>query len=304
MIESLSQDSINAMPDYVQKWAKIGYDTSPLDPELVTRSVNKMYECGDLPHPKKIVICKGPTEANLVVNMYLYKKDNPKATKKQIIEHVKKNITFHNCGYGQHDAGSMSYYDFFMQETDLKGLEKIQGLMDMAYNCGWYWAFDEICFVAEKLSALHVNDTNQLHNETGPAIEYRDGTKVYAVDGVVMDEETIMNRSSITVDSIENTESPEQKRIKIQLYGVSNYLNDIKAQIVDMDVIKVNPFDPNSETMPRAVIKDHKDNYFFVGTDGSTQRTYYMNVPNTIKTCVEAHNSISPLPEQFCIAAS
>jgi hypothetical protein len=71
-----------------------------------------------------------------------------------------------------------------------------------------------------------------------------------------------------------------------------------------MDTVKINPFDPNSESIPRALIRDKHNNVYFVGTDGSTHRTYYMNIPNTIKTCIEAHNSISPIDESNCIASS
>jgi hypothetical protein len=304
MITELNNNSINEFPNYVNKWTKIGYDNKPLNKESVIQSINKMYECGNLPHPKHIVFCNGPINAILTINMYMYKMENPNASKDDIIKYVNKNCIFTSCGFGQHDAGWLSYYDFFINETTLTGLESISGLIDVANTCGWYWAYSDICFVSEKPIICKTNDTNQLHCVDGPAIAYNDGTKIYAYDGVIMDEETIMNPKSITIDSIEKTESEEQKRIKIELYGTSNYLTDIQASIIDMDTVKINPFDPNSESIPRALIRDKHNNVYFVGTDGSTHRTYYMNIPNTIKTCIEAHNSISPIDESNCIASS
>jgi hypothetical protein len=304
MINELSQESKNRFPTYVNKWTKIGFDTTPLNKEVVTKDIHNMYKCGGLPPPKDIIFCNGPINAIITINMYMYLNEKPKATKKDVIKYVQKNCTNTSCGYGQHEAGWISFYDFFMNETDLKGLEIIQGLIDVTNSCGWYWAYDTICFVSEKPITCKVNDVNQLHCTDGPACAYNDGTKVFAYDGVIMDEETIMNPSSITTDSIDATENEEQKRIKIEIYGTSKYLHDIKASLVDMDMIKINPFDSGSDSIPRALIKDKNNNLYFVGTDGSTHRTYYMNVPNTVKTCIEAHNMISPVDESNCIASS
>jgi hypothetical protein len=182
-------------------------------------------------------------------------------------------------------------------------LDKIEGLCQVAKSCGWIWAYDTVCIVSAKPLVCLTNDNNQLHCTDGPAIEYGDGTAEYVYDGVIMDKETIMNPESITVDDIENTISEEQKRIKIQIYGTSKFLTDTKSEIVDMDMVKINPFDDQSDSIPRALIKDKNNNYYLVGTDGSTHRTYYMNVPQSI-SCAEAHNAISPLDESNCIASS
>ena len=304
MLTSLSQDKINLFPHYVQKWTRIGYDTSPINVERATAAINKMYECGGLKAPARIVFCKGPIEAILTLNMYMYKKENPKATKAEVFKHVKANCVYSTCGSGQHDAGWLSFYDFFRNETDLKDLDVIEGLIQVAKECGWYWAYDDICFVSHKPLVCKVNDNNQLHCPDGPAIQYGDGTEVYAYDGVIMDKETICNHASITVKGIADTDSEEQKRIKIEIYGTSRYLQDIKASVVDMDMVKINKFDPDSDAIPRALIKDAANNFYLVGTDGSTHRTYYMNVPNSVKTCQEAHNAIAPLDEDNCIARS
>ena len=304
MITKLSPETISRFPDYVEKWTKVGYDTTPLDHDAVRAAIAKMYTCGGLTPPEKVVFCTGPINAILVINMYMFLQENPKATKAQVIEYAKTKSVSTLCGYGQHSVDWMAFYDVFMNETDIKGLEIVEGLMDVAKTCGWYWSYKDICFVAEKPLVCKVNDVNQLHCVDGPAVAYTDGTKVFSYDGVIMDEKTIMDPKSITVDEINNTVSEEQKRIKIEIYGTSNYLQDIKANLVDMDMIKINPYDPDSVSIPRALIKDKDGNMFFVGTDGSTQRTYYMNVPKTVTTCVEAHNAIAPLPESDCVAAS
>lgn len=304
MIESLKPESINAFPNYVSKWTKIGLDTSPMDKQVVIADIHNLYKCGGLVAPERIIFANGPTEGALVVNMLLYKERNPSATEKRIKGSIKKEFSLQDCVFGQHEAGWLSFYDFFMSETDVKDLEKLDGILAVARSCGWVWCFDTVCVVSRKPVVCRVNDNNQLHCVDGPAVAYEDGTKVYAYDGVIMDEDTIIHPENITVDAINDTENEEQKRIKIEIYGTSKFLTDIKASIVDLDMIKINPYDSGSDSIPRALIKDKNGNYYLAGTDGSTHRTYYMNVPNTCKTCVEAHNAISPLNESLCIASS
>jgi hypothetical protein len=304
MIQKLTVEQINLFPHYVEKWTKHGYDTSPLDPVAVKSAIEKLYTCGGLKPPEKIVLCRGPIEAILTVNMYFFKKENPKATKKEIIAFAKKNSVFTSCGYGSFDASWVSFYDFFQNETDIGNLDIINGIKETTLACGWYWAYSDICFVSEKPYILKVNDVNMLHCEDGPALAYHDGTELYFYNGVMMDKETICNHASITPESINNTDNEEQKRIKIEIYGVNKYLEDIKADVIDMDMVKINSYDKDSDAIPRALIKDKDGNHYLVGTDGSTERTYYMNVPNTVKTCAAAHNAIAPLKESNCIASS
>lgn len=304
MIESLKQESINAFPDYVNKWTKIGYDTTPLNKANVIAAVQNLYKCGGLVAPERIILAPGPTVGTLIVNMLLFKEANPNATEKEIKDSVKNNYALQDCVFGQHEVGWLSFYDFFKNETDLANLEKIDGLLDVARACGWVWAYDNVCVVAQKPLVCHVNDANQLHCTDGPAIAYEDGTMVFAYDGVIMEKDTIMHPEKITLEEINETGNEEQKRIKIEIYGTSKFLTDSKASIVDMDMIKINPYDTDSDSIPRALIKDKNNNFYLVGTDGSTHRTYYMNVPNTCKTCAEAHNAISPLDESLCIASS
>jgi len=304
MIESLNNAQLSTMSDYVSKWTQIGYNTDPIDKIKATAAINNLYKCGKLEAPKTIVFCSGPLNAMLTLYMYMYKKDNPDATKKMVINYAKKNVAITTCGFGQHDVGWVSFYDFFKEQCDFKGLEILSGTYDVCNECGWYWAYNDICFVAEKPITLSVNDMNILHCEDGPACAYNDGTKIFAYEGVIVTEDIIMHPESITVASINSCDNEEVKRVMVIIYGVNRYIEDLGAKTIDIDMVTIDNTKSDSDAIPRALIRDKNGNQYFVGTDGSTERTYFMNVSREVNSCAEAHNSISPIDETNIIASS
>ncbi len=89
----------------------------------------------------------------------------------------------YTAGYGSHDAGWLSFFDFFKSECHIKGLEKLDGLFELSQNCGWWWPFNGLAILTERPIEIHMKD-KKLHREGGPAILYKDGFSVYALNGV------------------------------------------------------------------------------------------------------------------------
>jgi hypothetical protein len=304
-ISELPMELQAKMPAYVEKWTKVGLDTSKLDQDKVMDAVNLMYACGGKPLPKEIIIVASPASGIKYVNAYFYKKENPNATPEELKTWLKKNMTYTDCGYGQHDPGFVAFYDFMRTELGLVAeTEQIQGLTQMCLEAGWFWAYDDVCFVSEKPVICSVDDNFRLHSEETHAIAYRDGFGLYAIHGVLVDQYVVRNPEKITVKDIDSESNEEVKRIKIDRFGVSRYLEKTGAKVVDMDMVKVNPIDSDSPSMPRALLESSDGNKHLVGTDGSTNRVYYMNVPREVMTCAEAHNSIAPVDENDIVASS
>lgn len=151
----------------------------------------------------------------------------------------------------------------------------------------------------------------QLHREDGPAIEFADGKGRYVLDGIVVPEHVVMRPDTITLREIETNDNIEVRRLMIGQRGVGWYLGETKATILHVDSVKV--FDPKSTvdpddrelSMPRALIKDKDGRIYLCGTDGSTDRVYYMMCPGNVSTCAEAHTALSGgLDESKCVAQS
>jgi hypothetical protein len=74
-----------------------------------------------------------------------------------------------------------------------------------------------------------LNNARQAHCEHGPALEFEDGFKVYAWNGVVVPAHAIMAGGEITLEQIDKETNIEVRRILIQQYGLERYLADSGA---------------------------------------------------------------------------
>lgn len=129
----------------------------------------------------------------------------------------------YRCGYGQHDAGWLSFYDFFAR-CGLDVAKKLDGLGQIAKNSGWFWPFEQVCVLTDRPSQLHLDDRNRLHSESTPAIEYRDGYSVYCWHGIRVAKHVIMDPASITVAEIESEENTEVRRVMIDRFGMERFI--------------------------------------------------------------------------------
>jgi len=198
--------------------------------------------------------------------------------------------------WGQHDAYWIAFYKF-CEEIGVKYKKedsKMLGLWDdLSQSCGWWIPYDGICFISERHEICKFEDS-MLHCEDGPCVKFRDGWSVYAINGHLVNEKIVMTPELITLEEIENESNAETKRIMIDRYGTGKYLSDIDAKVIDID---------SSNTF-RSLIVDKNANKFLEGTDGSTERVYFMRVPNYVQTCKEAHESICGVPEDLFLMQS
>ena len=123
------------------------------------------------------------------------------------------------------------------------------------------------------------------------SIRWRNGIGLYFSHGQKIPGWIVISPEKITIDHIQKEMNMEVQRVMIEKYGVSRYLMDIKADIVDMDSLTL------VGSAPRALIKDQKGNQWLIGTDGSTARVYHMAVDSGIKTCKAAHEQLSGFSE-------
>jgi len=154
----------------------------------------------------------------------------------------------------------------------------------LSRSCGWIWPYRDLCIVSDRPERIGMDDAGRLHAEDGPALRYTDGYSVYAVQGVRVPAWIVERPDTIDAAKIEAEESIEIRRIMIDRMGVGRYLAEVGAQVIQMDA-------PESGA-PRALMRDRDGRKWLCGTDGSTARVYYMQVPESAQTCAEAHAGI------------
>ena len=109
---------------------------------------------------------------------------------------------------------------------------------EIVKSCGWWWPFDGFCIVAgrpESVSWEPGRMPERLHSETGPALRYRDGWVVHALRGVSVPADIIEDPKALTPKRIDSEANAEVRRVMIERYGLSRYVVDSVAEVIDQD---------------------------------------------------------------------
>ncbi len=158
-------------------------------------------------------------------------------------------------------------------------------MLDLKENTFHIDSFEKICFLCEAPLAAKLNENNQLHNPNGPAIEFADGSQVYAWNGVIIPAAAIIATDQLTIDQIDKETNVEIRRVLIQQYGLSRYLSDTGAVPIDVDEeygVLYRKSQPNDEPINVVRVKNPTPE-----PDG-TFKEYFLRVPPHITTARSA----------------
>ena len=114
----------------------------------------------------------------------------------------------------------------------------------------------------------------------------------------------LQGRSESSLEDVYTTETPdtqpvdkeqnaEARRVMMQRMGPKKYMLESGAECIDYSAGL-----GLQGSAPRALYKTKDGSKWLTGTDGSTRRLYWMPVPTEVKTCSEAHRSISGLDNE------
>jgi hypothetical protein len=223
MINELTPAQEKMLPKYRDKWLKIGLSTKRLDKDKATEALSAMYRNGGMEPPPAVEFFNSPHECIL---------------RARELGHT--NCTVNDFYWGNHDAASMAFYDFFKNEVpDIKNIEKIVPLIEASKALGWVLLYDTIAICSQRPKRIKFDAEQRLHSLDGPAIFFGKGvaaeSNVYAVHGVKVKPYIVDNPEKITTDLINSETNIEVKRIMIDQYGQGRYLEDSKATVVNQD---------------------------------------------------------------------
>jgi len=139
------------------------------------------------------------------------------------------------AGYGQHDAGWLSFYSFFLNECGMhEECSDLKPLMDLAENCSWFWPLEGICILTEKPTEIHLNEQGDLHNFNGAALLYPDGWGLYFFNGVDVGEGYAnMPVKKFTKNIILKEQNADIRREMIRKIGNEHFIKLLKPKVAD-----------------------------------------------------------------------
>ena len=164
-LSELTEKQINSFPTYVDKFVKIGLDTSPFNKDKALEAVKLAYQCANLTPPDNYLFIKSP-----LVGSFLVKK-------------LPKLNDFIAPFYGSLESSWFSYYAFFRDNGFVEETKPLSGLFKCIEECGWIWFYDNFCVITEKPIFISRNENGKLHNLKEPAIKYIYGYSLYFING-------------------------------------------------------------------------------------------------------------------------
>jgi len=171
------------LPAWRQEWLDIGIQAGPCNRALVEPAVDLAYELLGYQH-QTVEFVPSPFAAQREIG------------KRQ------GNLTKETSPWfwGQHEAYWVSYYLFMQEIVGKPQLDpvKLALMADLCRGGGWVYLFERGAFVCDRPRVSFQQSPNgiQLHNEHGPAIEYEDDLKIYALNGIVVPSWLVLKRAA------------------------------------------------------------------------------------------------------------
>ena len=203
-INKLTPEQEARIPEWVDKWVKIGLKTGKTDWKTFEKYIPLAYKKAGLEFPNKPMIrVSSPLVGALASSVAdgLINKDK-KAVGSEVYSAVgsvvgSASLPWHYWFGGQFWVGgwdsSPSFVSFF---TEVCGLELDEDIKERAeiYNklvrsVNYFWLNEHFVMVCARPKRIARNESGQLHSDQVKAIEYPDGWGLYALDGVVLPEE-------------------------------------------------------------------------------------------------------------------
>jgi hypothetical protein len=303
LISKLTKEQSLIHDEYRARYFRAGWSTEPSDRKTAEEAIVGLYACMKKPAPRFIWF------------------DSPHAAVDYI--YLKKNKRVSLSGTdGQLDVPWVAYYDFGRVLKHDVYKEEHNAQLDLwiklSTSTGVCYPYSKVCLMTERPEVALHDEAERLHCDTGPALKFRDGNKLYAIHGlaihgmaddgckkgvVSLGEIAVERPWDMTLGMIEQNSNAELRAIMQDRWCYEDldtsghhkgrrggrWLSETGAEVINMDSHEIYP----GVTQMRALMKDKHGHKYLVGGDGSTDRVYYMRVDDNATTCEEGHMSIN-----------
>lgn len=230
MLTKLTKEQEDRMPEWVEKWVKIGLCTDPADFDAAEKAVLDCYKLIDHPEIPEVLRVGSPHAAiKEGIRREKELKNLPPETDHSLA------ITQYRCA--QMWAGWFARITFFRDVCGMSGeaFDKFALEETIAKSCGFTWWGDKVATISDRPKHIHRDARGRLHSTTQKAIEYPDGWGVYSIHGVIVPDFVITNPEKITAQTIKEERNAEVSRVMIELIGMENFIQQSGLTPVSKD---------------------------------------------------------------------
>lgn len=225
MLEKLTEGQEALLPVVRDEWLRVGLSCEPADRTEAEAGVVDAYRAAGLEPPGVFVWLDSPLAGAIGAAMLDQVRGQVwDQVRGQVRDQVRGQVGGQVRGqvwdqvsravYGCHDAAWLAFYDTFarfgIDTSRLNGLKRVAG------SAGWWWPFTDAVILTDRPEHLSWDAQQRLHNDTGPAVRYRDGFEVWSWHGTRVPEWVITDP---TPERIWAEPNQEIRRCAVEAYG-------------------------------------------------------------------------------------
>ncbi len=185
----------------------------------------------------------------------------------------------YSCGWGIHDSGWLSFYDYFSKYLDMSS---IQSLIDFSQHIGWWWPFENAIILTPKPISLTRDDNHRLHHDSKKAVEYPDGWGFCCWHGTRVPEEWILQKDKLDLNLALTWENIEQRRCLCEIIGWDKVGEKVGAKEVHRDEYGV------LKELPASPATNNESARFVEVINSTDQRKFWIPVPREMERAKQA----------------
>jgi len=158
----------------------------------------------------------------------------------------------------------LAFIDFCLEILHLKchDLEKWFCLQKIVQECGWIFAYEDICIICNKPQIINIDSEYRLHSDERPAIQFVDGFEIYAYHGVSIPKEYIIAGKNFC---------KQETLISLKHHDISEILKRCKVGSVEFEIKE----------------KSHYDLHIFNLKADHLKNIYFLEVIDVDSKCIE-----------------
>ena len=320
-IDKLTSEQESRMESWAQEWISRGLCTDEADWETFESNAQKCYELSGLKWHGLVIRVGSPLAVAVTVPTLAATIGKGSQVGDQVWAQVGAQVGAQVRSQVRDQVGDQvgdqwnlyiggsflaywhAYTSFFREVCglELKGdmWERDRAFELAQMSAGWWWPHTHFVVVGDRPQEIHREQvapsgwgSHRLHNETGPAISYRDGWKLYFLEGVNVSSAVVERPDTITIEDIRNASNAEVRRVTMQQYGLLRYFKDLGAKELD-------------SRFGEALFRDPEDDQkWLVCTDGSTGRIYQLRVPVEVESVRQAQIALNGVDPELMLARS
>lgn len=242
-ITEITKEQEAQMPRYVDKWVKIGTNTSRLSRPTVSNIVGHLRKLIDLKEDVPLIIVDNPLEAWVMSTLILTHNvsvDDVQVEMESVFDGNPKKYDIPRCELpwmvGSFFASTFAFYDFMITELGVeldRELWTKYKIWEASSRLGCVYPLETVTIVSEKPKHIYL-ENGKLHKDGAPALTYAGlgDIKIWSLHGVEVPEWLAKTPShELTLEDYNKLSNADAKAEFIRKVGIERFLD--QGEVID-----------------------------------------------------------------------